>query len=170
MYGEFDRSIRDGARRPLWRDTPTARPVDHGHADIAAMIPHRPPFLLVDRVVAVDVAESQIRGERLIHADDPVFPGHFPGQPVYPGVLLVEAIGQLGLCLLHLTDGRACGTMRATRIHHAVFLREVLPGQRIEIVAKRIRSDDFTAVCGGQILTDGVICAFAIMEVYFGED
>ena len=67
--------------------------------ELDELIPHRPPFRLVDGVSAVDLAGFRIRGHRTFRADDLGFDGHFPQDPVYPGVLQLELLGQLGLCL-----------------------------------------------------------------------
>ena len=93
--------IRAGVRQPLWSDVETNCIVDIDRDAVLTMIPHRDPFLFVDKITALDVHGNRIRGRRFISPDDPLFRGHFPGNPIYPGVLQLEMIGQLALCLLH---------------------------------------------------------------------
>jgi 3-hydroxymyristoyl/3-hydroxydecanoyl-(acyl carrier protein) dehydratase len=169
VLANFDKLIRSGTRRPLWKSTDAAQRVSLDRKQIESMIPHRDPFLFVDAITDFDLSNATIRGLRTIRPDDPVFAGHFPGEPVYPGALQLETIGQFGLCLIHLLEKRVAGSLRAIRIHHAAFLAEVGPGQQLEVVAARVQSDDFTVVVAGQILRDSLICAFGVMEVYFVE-
>ena len=106
---------------------------------IAERIPHRPPFLWLDRVVAID--ETAIRAEKTLPEDLDVFRGHYPGYPLLPGVLLCEAVFQAGAVLLSelLRQGPEADDSGSvpvlTRIHGAKFKREVRPGDRLEIRA-----------------------------------
>jgi 3-hydroxymyristoyl/3-hydroxydecanoyl-(acyl carrier protein) dehydratase len=162
-------------RAPLWSPSGEAEPVSIDRAGIERLIPHRDPFLLVDEITAIDLEARAIRGRRWIDAADPVFRGHFPGHPVYPGVLQLEIIGQLGLCLLQfLAAGTTAVTndtrprdARAVRIRHAQFQEAILPGDELTLLCQAIEVDDFIGVCAGQIWRGGALCAFGVMEVYF---
>ncbi len=169
MYAD---AIRAGRRHRLYAPEPAHR-VELGRPAIEALIPHRDPFLLVDRIDAVDHAGGTIAGRRWLDPGDPLFRGHFPADPIYPGALQVEAIGQLGLCLFALQRGAGgssgSGGVRALKIHHAAFLAPVRPGADLVLLARALDADDTTAVCAGQVLVGDAICCHAIMEVYFVE-
>jgi 3-hydroxyacyl-[acyl-carrier-protein] dehydratase len=98
---ELQSLVKIGRRSPLWPPGNGRRQVEIGQAAIERILPHRAPFLLVDTITEIDVTGECIRGRRRIAPDDPVFVGHFPGEPIYPGVLQLETMGQLGLCLMY---------------------------------------------------------------------
>ncbi|WP_417910023.1 3-hydroxyacyl-ACP dehydratase FabZ family protein [Candidatus Electronema sp. PJ] len=103
---------------------------------IMARIPHRPPFLWLDRVL--ELTESAIRAEITISAELDIFKGHYPDYPIMPGVLLCEAVFQAGALLIAETlRGKQDlqGIPVLTRILGAKFKREVRPGDLIEITA-----------------------------------
>ena len=138
------------------------------------MLPHRDPFLLLDHIEWVDLKEGAISGRRYIDPDDPVFAGHFPGDPVYPGVLLIEMMGQLGLCLQYLSicgdgeveSGDEPPRFRLLKVHQALFLEAVQPGETVEVQARTIEDGDYVSTCVGQVLGDDKVRALAVSEVY----
>ena len=140
-----------------------------GRAEIEKLVPHRGTMLLLDRIDSVDLGEKRLRARRHIDPNDPVFVGHFPANPVYPGVLLIEMMGQAGLCLLPLlSDETNARAVRMTHVHHATFFAPVLPGMDVTVVAA-LADDSLTFTALGQIYHGETLCAFAISEVYVGE-
>ncbi|WP_027178183.1 3-hydroxyacyl-ACP dehydratase FabZ [Maridesulfovibrio bastinii] len=108
--------------------------------DILKMLPHRYPFLLVDRVVELKKGES-IKAYKNVTVNEPFFQGHFPGLPVMPGVLIIESLAQAGgLIVLNSgeidTEGKI---FLFTGIDKVKFRRPVVPGDRLDLEIKNVR-------------------------------
>ena len=105
---------------------------------ILALLPHRFPFVMVDRVTHL-VPGASIRGHKCVAYNEPWFPGHFPVRPIMPGVLIVEALAQLGGILAHASDvDREKGETLTLflGIDKARFRRPVTPGDRLDLSAR----------------------------------
>lgn len=98
----------------------------------ADILPHRPPFLFVDEVVSVTPGVSAV-GRWHLRPDEPFFSGHFPGRPLLPGVLMIEALAQLGGVAV-LSDPRHEGRLALFGgVDRARFRRQVVPGETLEL-------------------------------------
>ena len=102
-------------------------------AQIQALIPHRWPFLLVDRIVEYDPARGYIRGEKAVTATEWFFQGHFPGLPVMPGVLQVEALAQTMAVYVAQQEGFGDRIGLFAAIDECRFKRVVQPGDRLTL-------------------------------------
>lgn len=133
--------------------------------DIAKLIPHRYPFLLVDRVQDIVKFESAT-GIKNVTINEPFFPGHFPQKPVMPGVLIVEAMAQTaGIVVVYsLKDGDAEEKERLVyfmSIENAKFRRPVTPGDRMEIKVKCLQSRKNVWKFRGEAYVEGKLVAEA---------
>lgn len=109
------------------------------YAKILELLPHRAPFLMVDRVDDIVAGESAV-GIKMISLNDPVFQGHFPGDPIFPGVLIIEAMAQTAAVLAMLSVGPQEPTMAGTRpsvyfmtIDQVKFRQPVRPGDCLHL-------------------------------------
>ncbi len=133
---------------------------------IMKVLPHRYPFLLVDRILELDTDEGRIVGLKNVTINEPFFGGHFPGQPIMPGVLIVEAMAQTGGMLLmnHLsTDGSKLAVFMG--INNGKFRKPVVPGDqlRFEVALRGKRFNTFTL--HGRATVDGTLVAEAELSI-----
>ena len=136
---------------------------------IQALLPHRYPFLLIDRVIELE-PHKRIRALKNVTANEPFFQGHFPGHPVMPGVLVVEAMAQAGGLLTQLSlesePEKSEKLFYLVKVDNARFNRMVVPGDQldIEVVLKRMirnmaQYDCVARVDGKTAASAEILCA-----------
>jgi 3-hydroxyacyl-[acyl-carrier-protein] dehydratase len=131
--------------------------------EIKKIIPHRFPFLLVDRVTEVTGFES-IKGYKNITYNEAVFQGHFPQQAVFPGVLIVEALAQLGAILILRRFPEDQRLAFFAGIDKARFKRPVIPGDRLDLEVKITRDRGTFVMSEGKAYVDGELAASATLS------
>ena len=125
-------------------------------ADITAILPHRYPFLLVDRVVEIEPGK-RVRAYKNVSANEPFFAGHFPGMPVMPGVLQIEALAQASAFLTASLEGFDPGKQVAflMSIDDVKFRRLVEPGDRLDLEVELVQSRRGIIKVHGKSSVDG---------------
>ena len=112
-------------------------------AEIMKLLPHRYPFLLIDRVMSYTLEpEKTLTAIKNVSINEPFFQGHFPTTPVMPGVLILEAMAQACGVLAHValaTEGEIGGIYYLVKIDNAKFARKVIPGDQLVIEVKQTR-------------------------------
>lgn len=138
-------------------------------SEIETMIPHRPPFLWIDRVVELDPGVRCV-AVKFVDPADPIFAGHFPARPILPGVLLIEAVAQTAAVMLGSAAPRdAAGTSARVALLAAVnrfkFLKPVTPGQELRIETKKLTDAGPMAYISGTVWVDDEMVASGELSV-----
>jgi 3-hydroxyacyl-[acyl-carrier-protein] dehydratase len=138
--------------------------------EIQTLLPHRYPFLLVDRVKEFE-PHKRIVGFKNVTVNEPFFQGHFPGRPVMPGVLIIEAMAQAGGVLVFKSGGPVGRTvMYLTGIAEAKFRKPVVPGDQlrfeIEVIKKR---PPFWKMQGKAFVENEVVCEAVVTAMVMEE-
>ena len=113
------------------------RPFVFNAKEIGKILPHRYPFLLVDRILEINLEENEILGLKNVTVNEPFFQGHFPDVPIMPGVLILEALAQTGGVLVH-QKGYVKKIAVLLNVTGAKFRKPVLPGDSLLLHAKGI--------------------------------
>ena len=135
----------------------------HSTREIEALIPHRWPFLLVDRIVEEDRERGYIRGEKAVTATEWYFQGHFPGLPVMPGVLQVEALAQTMAVYVARQEGFGDRMGLFAAIDEVRFKRIVQPGDRLSLeitmekLGRRMGRGRAVASVDGEVACEGIL-------------
>ena len=130
---------------------------------IMARIPHRYPMLMIDRITDIVAGES-CTGIKNVSANEPHFQGHFPGHPIMPGVLIVEAMAQTSGALVVVSlEGVTCDThiVYFMTIDSARFRHPVVPGDTLHIKVKKERARGLVWKFSGQAFVGDTLCAEA---------
>lgn len=137
---------------------------------IMQRLPHRYPFLLLDRVIRI-VPGEEIVALKNVTINEPFFQGHFPARPIMPGVLIVEAMAQAGGVLAHETrrSEKPEGLIYFMGIDSVRFRRPVVPGDQLILEARLLKFRSRAAKMAGRALVDGQLAAEAELMASFGE-
>ena len=173
---DIDKILKSLRKKSLLNNSSSLEVCSWEREGIKKLIPHREPFLLIDRITHIDRENRIIVGEYTVSSTDPIVQGHFPSFPVYPGALQLEITGQLALCLPYLlnnditippTEDQELN-IRATKVLGAYYLSPLLPEIKATVIAQQLGEEDsFLAQMIGQIIIEDKVVMSCAQEVCF---
>lgn len=140
-----------------------------GQEGVKALLPHRDPFLWVTRIVECEPNES-IVAELDVDPELDIFRGHFPGQPILPGVILMEALAQAASCCLLASAELAGHVGFLVSIDGAKFRNQVLPGDTVRLEAKIVRAGRRMCTAEVAAYKGDTLCASATQKYILAKD
>ena len=134
--------------------------------EIQSILPHRYPFLLVDRIEELEIGKRVI-GIKNVTVNEPFFQGHFPGRPIMPGVLIIEAMAQVGGVLAFKSANQSGAKLvYFMGIDKAKFRRPVVPGDRLRFVVDILRArHPYWKMRGEAYVEDSLVCEAELMAM-----
>jgi 3-hydroxyacyl-[acyl-carrier-protein] dehydratase len=139
--------------------------------EVMECLPHRYPFLMVDRIIDIDRDESAV-GIKNITYNEPMFQGHFPGKPVFPGVLIIEGMAQTAGAIVTALERKAGGRfiVYMLTIDKAKFRRPAGPGDRLEYHIKKMHRRRNVGRYEAKAIVDGKVIAEAEVSAMISEE
>lgn len=135
---------------------------------IMEIIPHRQPFMLVDTIEELEMGKRAV-GKKCVSYNEPFFAGHFPGEPVMPGVLIIEALAQVGaVAILSLPENKG-KTAYFGAINSAKFKGKVVPGDVLMLETEIIKSKGPIGIGSAKAYVDGKVVAQAELTFALGK-
>ena len=138
-----------------------------GVKEIEQIIPHRHPFLLVDRIEELEPGKKAV-GYKSVSFDEPYFAGHFPGEPVMPGVLIIEALAQTGAVAILSKESMKGKTAYFGAINSARFKKKVVPGDRLRLECEIIKQKGPVGVGKAEAYVDDQLACRAELTFMVG--
>ena len=127
---------------------------------ILEILPHRYPFVMVDRVTEIEPGKS-IRGHKMVSYNEPWSQGHFPGRPIFPGVLIIECLAQIGGILAYASEpfDTTNSLMYFLGIDKAKFRHTVTPGDKLDLMVEVLHHRSNVWKLRGEATVEGTLCA-----------
>ena len=133
--------------------------------EIQKIIPHRYPFLLVDRIIELEEGKSAV-GIKNVSSNEPYFQGHFPGHPIMPGVLIMEALAQVGAVLILKMPEFAGHLALFAGLDEVKFKRQVIPGDQLRLEVELIKFRKTFGVAQGKAYVGEALAAEGILKFF----
>lgn len=133
--------------------------------EIQEIIPHRYPFLMVDRIIELEEGKRAV-GIKNVSSNEPFFQGHFPGHPIMPGVLILEALAQVGtVIILKMPKYAGCLAVFAG-LDEVKFKRQVVPGDQLQLEVELIKLRKMFGFARGKAYVGGELAAEGIIKFF----